>query len=64
MIVLRFNRRELKELGYTVSREGYLLDNRDGFYDDNGDDHIRTYDRRTYVAISRGLLIKLIEAID
>lgn len=58
-----FNDRELKEVGYVRTREGYLADNRDNFYDENPDDYLRVYDCRTYVAVSRSLIAKMIRAL-
>ena len=53
--------RELNEVGLVRARDGTLLDNRDGFYDEHSDDFIRTYDCRTCAVISRSLLAKLLE---
>lgn len=55
------NDRELAALGYVRDRDGVLLDNRDGFFEDHPDP-IRTYDSRTHIAVSRSLLWKLIDA--
>lgn len=55
--------RECKELGLHVSRDGKLVDNRDGFYDRHPEDHIRTYDARTMVTVSKSLMGKLLEMI-
>lgn len=52
--------RELTEVGLIRARDGTLLDNRDGFYDEYSDDYIRTYDCRVCTAISWSLLDKLI----
>ena len=67
-----WNRRELKEMGYIVSRDGAMLDNRDGFHDDHADDFIRTYDCRTrdtynpqtHVVMSRPLWEKIVKALE
>ncbi len=52
--------RELRAMGFIRAHDGYLLDNRDGFYDDYPDNHVGTYDNRTSVPISVGLLQKLV----
>lgn len=59
-----FNDQELAALDLKRSRDGALLDNRDGFYDAYPDDFLRTYDARTCIAISRSLLEKLILALE
>ena len=56
------NDRELDGIGLVRDRTGTLLDNRDQFYTERPDDHVRTYDCRTHLAISRGLLWKLLDA--
>lgn len=61
--------RELIDLGYSVSSDGRLLDNRDGFMTDNPDDFIRTYDCRTratynpetHVVITREMWHQILE---
>lgn len=58
----RFGERELRELGLIPARDGALLDNRDGFFDSFPDDHVRTYDGRAFVAISRARLAELLRA--
>lgn len=50
---------ELRALGFVRAPDGYLLDNRDGFYDEHPDDFIGTYDNRTHAAIRYALLQKL-----
>ncbi len=67
-----WNRRELKEMGYIVSRDGAMLDNLDGFHDDHEDDFVRTYDcrtrdtynRQTHIVMSRSLWDKIIKALE
>jgi hypothetical protein len=67
-----WNRRELKEMGYVVSRDGSMLDNRDGFYDDYQYDFIRTFDCRTrdtynpqtHIVMSRSLWEKIAHILE
>lgn len=53
--------RELNEVGLVRARDGTLLDNRDGFYNEHPEDFIRTYDCRRCAVISLGLLEKLLD---
>jgi hypothetical protein len=55
---------ELAGMGYVRARDGVLLDNRDGFFTDNSGDFLRTYDCRTFVAVRRSLLWKLLDALE
>ncbi len=55
---------ELRALGFVRARDGVLLDNSDSFYSDFPDDHLRLYDARSHVAISRKLLDKLLAALE
>jgi hypothetical protein len=56
------NNRELIGMGLVRMRDGELLDNRDGLYDEMKDP-ICTYDSRTTIAISKSLLFKLMDAL-
>ncbi len=58
-----FNDRELSGFGLVRARDGRLLDDRDDFYSAYPEDYIRTFDSRTHVAVSRGLISKLLSAL-